>query len=608
MYKYYLLIAVVALSLHGCGSGPKSVRPQGTLSRAQTLEAQQAWAPAAELYRARGKKEHNTALLLHAAELFMLASDPEQATATLNLVSYAGLERGKSIQLDLLWARMAMDQGAASDALALLTVPEIDVPANLRARFYRLRAEALFDLDDPLESAAARSKLDAWLEQPEAREENQQALFTALRRLPMEALTSATSHEGLDENLRGWLSFTLAIRRQLDRGEPVEKAVLDWRQSHPDHPAGTGFAREFLADYANRADFARHIALILPLRGRYSSLARQVRDGFMAAYFFHTERPLVRIYAIDPEHDDVGLTYQRAVENGAQWVVGPLLKESLDQLFTLTHLPVPVLALNQVTLESGTHDNLFQMSLSPEQEASDMAGRMYQHGRTHVLVLTPEDSWGDRVGEAFAGAFSETGGAVVAHAKYAPDSPDHGSVLRRALALDKSKYRAQRLSRVIGMKIASEEERRDDIDAIYLTARSATQARLIRPQIRFHRGSGIPVYANSRVYSGKVDRDADRDMNGVLFCDSPWILNETRPGPQRNPISALFPAAEGAAARMYAFGIDSFQVLPYLSWLERNPDEFFPGTSGDLSVGTDHKIRRQLSCARFEQGRPVTSS
>jgi outer membrane PBP1 activator LpoA protein len=65
--------------------------------------------------------------------------------------------------------------------------------------------------------------------------------------------------------------------------------------------------------------------------------------------------------------------------------------------------------------------------------------------------------------------------------------------------------------------------RRQDIDMIFIAA-THRSARGIMPAFKFHHAGGLPVYATSHVYTGSIDKTADLDLNGLLFCDLPWTL------------------------------------------------------------------------------------
>ena len=71
--------------------------------------------------------------------------------------------------------------------------------------------------------------------------------------------------------------------------------------------------------------------------------------------------------------------------------------------------------------------------------------------------------------------------------------------------------------------------RRHDADVIFLAGHPRA-SRLLNPQLRFYRASRIPVYATPSIYSGRPNPSQDLDLNGIRFCDIPWLYNDVYQG------------------------------------------------------------------------------
>src|SRR5690606_16373874 len=130
-------------------------------------------------------------------------------------------------------------------------------------------------------------------------------------------------------------------------------------------------------------------ALLLPLSGRQEGAGVAVRDGFIAAWYQQEpeRRPRIRIYdaaAADP--DQVML---QAIADGAQFIVGPLLKEAVAAAATIADARVPVLALNFLPDEATAPDGFYQFALSPEDEAQQVARRVVADGHLRGVALVP---------------------------------------------------------------------------------------------------------------------------------------------------------------------------------------------------------------------------
>ena len=481
------------------------------------------------------------------------------------------------------------------------------MPPYLAREARTLLAEAHRQTGDYGASAKERVQLELLLTQPLEINENRKALWESLRALPKAEL--AGIRRPPPDTLGGWTE--LALLRERFMGDPagLEEALAKWSAAYPGHPANIEVVSDVRAEVQAFSKPASHIALLLPLSGQFAEAASAIRDGFLASWFASNpseERPDIRIY--DTQTEDAATLHAQAVSAGADFVVGPLLKDAVESVRS-TDPKVPTLALNvapstDITMEPGA---LYQFGLAPEGEAEQVAERAWSDGRKQVIVLAPQSPWGDRVSEAFRTRWEALGGNVSHSASYGIDPNALATTVRTALNIDDSERRAKRLGRALGRKVEHEPRRRRDVDVIFL-AGFPRQARQLRPQIDFFRASSVPVYATSHVYSGKPDPNADGDINGIVFGDMPWVLKVGEPGNAnealRERMFTLWPDARGSFTRFYAFGADAQQLVGQLGRLRARPDERLSGYTGVLSVAPDQSIRRALQWAIFDDGVP----
>ena len=329
------------------------------------------------------------------------------------------------------------------------------------------------------------------------------------------------------------------------------------------------------------------IALLLPLNGAMGGPGRAVRDGFMASYYQSVQSGQtdlkVRVY--DTSQGNINTIYQRAIQEGAGYVVGPLEKDKVQQI---ARLPVPVttLALNYTTTPYRL-ENFYEFGLSPLDEAAQAAQFAYENGHRSAAVIAPAGAWGNGVAQAFRGELQRLGGHVTAQYFYSP-SQDIGSYLRQMLQVDDSPAHEQRMKTLLGRELLPEEHRRQDIDMIFLVALPA-KARQITPMLRFYYAGDLPVYSIASVYSGIPAPSFDQDLNGVSFDDIPWIFN-----PEATKLSR-FP-------RLYALGNDAFMMITRAYQWKNSTDYTVEGRTGVLSMDADHRIHRKSIWAQFRDG------
>ncbi len=94
-------------------------------------------------------------------------------------------------------------------------------------------------------------------------------------------------------------------------------------------------------------------------------------------------------------------------------------------------------------------------------------------------------------------------------------------------------------------------------------------------------------------------------MDGVVFCDIPWLLSaSTDYRAERGLVERLWPANSRRYLRFYAMGLDSFDLLGELGILEAYPHEGLRDRTGRLSLLENGRLYRQLVWARFRNGLP----
>jgi hypothetical protein len=555
---------------------------------------------------------------LAAAEFLMQGNYVPQAVQTLSEIDATQLDAAQLTRKALLGAEIALARQRAEQALAALDGIEPGMreqAADTRTRFHSLRAQSFAALGNHLEMARERVFLEPLLDNPGDILANQQTIMAGLQTLSPEALNQLRTAPPPDV-LGGWLELA---RMGQTAGEAGDVELARWRERYPQHPALDPVIAALLEGRPQALTMPARIALILPLNNRFAKAAAAVRDGFLAAYYAQmaapgTDRngapvPSLRLYDEgDAPAADIQRIYQQAVADGAEFVVGPLDKDAVNALARSESLPVPVLALNYVDDALAPSDSLFQISLSPEQEARQVAERAWLDGHTRVAAISPDSEWGQRVAKAFNERWLQLGGHVVEAQHYDTKLNDYSLPIRRLLNVDESEERSKAVRAMLSpapdQKLEFTPRRRQDIDFIFMAAFSR-QARLIRPQLRFHYAAKVPVYATSHAFDGTVDKEMDRDMDGVQFPDMPWTLGKARTASGlKAEITALWPGDAKHYPRLYALGVDAYHVIGHLNGLRRNRAEFFPGETGDLSLDMANRLQRRLVWSRFENGVP----
>lgn len=362
----------------------------------------------------------------------------------------------------------------------------------------------------------------------------------------------------------------------------------------------SGIGQPIVAN-AGPAGYPRQVALLLPLSGRQQVAGIAVRDGFLAAVLAQdvTQRPTVNIY--DSASLGAAAAYARAISEGAQFVVGPLLKEEVQAVADTASVSVPSLALNYLPDSAVPPGLLYQFALDPEDEARQVARRAIADGHTHGVALVPDNEWGQRLLRAFDAEFSAAGGTLVGRTLYDTAARDYSLPITRLLLIDQSRTRASALSAALGSRFEFEPRTRSDVQFVFIGAQPL-QGRSLRPALRFHLSQDLPVYATSDVF--ELDSDANADLDGVIFPDMPWIVApDATANNLRRSLSSYWPTRSKGRGRLYAFGYDAFQLVPVLRG-SRPTATPLVGMTGRLAVDDRGRVRRELDWAQVENGRP----
>ncbi|MDQ1363852.1 MAG: uncharacterized protein QG652_1714 [Pseudomonadota bacterium] len=542
-------------------------------------------------------------LQLSAARLYINAGDMEQAQDILRDIPVVSASAATRRQIRILSAEIAMAMNQPRDALNLLTFSEI-LPADEQLLVTEMRARAFLAAGYPLDAIKTRVQLDMLLSDPARREANHQVIWESLSRLPATTLNQV-SETPLHPQLMGWIDLArIAKRGQVD-WPYLQQGLIDWRRRYADHPAAGLFIRDLGNRQIELIDRPGNIAVLLPLSGRYAPVAAAIRDGFMTAYYRHPDtgyRP--EIHFIDTGDSaeagsDIWNHYRTAMNQGAEFIVGPFQKAEVTALAQGPALDIPTLTLNYADQTAPPPGKLFQFGLLPEDEAQQAAEMAFHNGHTRAATLVPDGEWGQRLLTAFRQRFEELGGEIINSQTYSAGTTDFKFPIQRLLNLDDSEARHSKLQRLLKTELKFTPYRRQDVDMIFIAA-TARDARQIKPQFRFHYAGELPVYATSHAFSGEINKNADRDIDDLFYCDMPWVLNDS---PFKQTMQKLWPAQQ-SYSRFFALGADAYNLIPFLGRLQAKKWERFSGYTGNIYLDEQNLLHRELLWARFINGTP----
>ncbi len=608
LLKHAFCYLILSILLASCGSLPGPQTP-GTQTEPPSLSSETEEEPGLinenpEDYLQQAQQTTGQArfeLLTKAINILIRQKQFTAARQQIDLLSSEYPHPYLQPSIQILQARLALYQGQPREALKRLPMAQI-LPTRQQIEVYQLRAKAFMAAGYPLEAAKTRVQMEPLLKDEFAQQLNHQAIWEALSRLPLSSLRQL-SQAPLHPQLLGWIELAKIARSAQTDWQHLQENIFAWQSRYPEHPAARIFAQQLGIKQLELMQHPEHIAVLLPLTGQYASAAAAIRDGLISAYYQHPDKNLrPEISFLDTSHNASAIWnyYRKAVDMGADFIIGPFLKTAVNHLAQASRLEVPSLTLNYAQNQEKLTENMFQFGLLPEDEARQAADMAFRQGHKQAITLVPKGPWGERLFRAFSQRFTELGGQIVNSGTYTPGKNDFKHPIQRLLNIDQSIKRYRQLQRLLKTRLKFTPYRRQDVDMIFMAA-TPKDARQLKPQFKFHYAGDLPVYATSHAFSGKINPAIDRDLNELYYTDMPWMLT---PNPAIKKIFKKYWPEEERLSRFYALGYDAYNLIPYLAQLKAKPYERFSGQTGNIYIDDKQRLHRELLWAQFIKGKP----
>lgn len=613
---YILAIISISCFIASCADIPLGNKQifdpdKAEVRRAEKLEASGRYQEAANIYWTIAETKESPqreALKIRAAEVVLHTETKSQAQQYLGAIDETTLNQDLLVRKRVAVAELALLNGQPQVALDAVPTKLAQSSEKYKPHAYAVRAKALSATGNLRESVQTRIALNPLLKTNNQKNKNNQLIWQSLLKSNIDEINSWASNNQ-NANVAAWLQLA-AIQKQAHENLPsLENKLQQWRSRYPSNTVPRQIVDSISKDWGSLRIAPTKIALLLPMTGRYSKVADAIKSGISTAREFGealNPPPQVVLYDTGDDPSVAASYHSRAINEGADFIIGPLQKEAVNLLAVQSQLTVPTLTLNYADDNLAGPQNLFQFGLLPEDEARQVAERAAGDNHQTALVLVPESQWGTRLLEAFTYRFTELGGTVLQAERYESRQADYSVPIKSLLQLNQSEQRRRSVQSVIKEEVQFEPRRRQDADFIFIAA-SPQQARQIRPQLSYHFASDLPVYATSHVFSGNENISADQDINGVLYCDIPWLLsNEPSMALLRDTLDIQATSSSSRLPRFAALGIDAYLIIPHLQRLAANDYDRYDGTTGKLSIVEQNRIYRELIWAKFEKGQPLT--
>ena len=595
-FRLPTLFLLIAVLLSACARTPVPPSPQPSpeerlLQRAEATlnQAQDSASPQRET------------LLIEAAKLYLQLNDKANAKQVLEQIAPHQLSGRQYVTYALLYSDALLEDGHYFLARDLLTSPQIEAlfkemtPEQQIA--WRGKRADLFSLLGEDEIATheyiALSQLQAL---PADITETHEKIWQLLINTP-ETTLSTLEAAASQRTLKGWYNLALLGRQYQGDLRRWAEQLKRWHSRWPGHPAALFPPSSQTQIEAVANTVPGQLALLLPLSGKYARAGKTIRDGFLSAYYniLENEGITAPLHIYDTNGADIVSLYQQAVASGAEIVIGPLRKENLATLAAQPVLSTPLIGLNYLNdtdqALAPAHDKLLQFGLSVDDEARQIAHRAWLEGHRSALIITPDTQWAATAQEAFDKYWTELGGRLIKATPYDLKQTDFSAIVRPALLLDQSKQRRNKLRRTLGKNLEMTEQRRQDIDMVFIIA-YPNQGRQLKPTLDFYYAGDLPTYATSHIYTGTENPRRNRDLEGIRFSAMPWTIPGTV-SDKLKPTATL----RSTYRNLFALGVDAYQLHQWADMMRAYPQTPFFGHTGTLTLGPHDRIQHSYPWA-----------
>lgn len=563
--KHVFIPSALAVLLSACSGG------DFFQSKSQSHILTEAAYSSSEFYinradKAQNKSDQQTYRLLAVRQLIE-ENKLVEAQNTMAEIS-AELDSIQQLEYRLLQAQLSALQNQNNQALTLLkNLPKAQLSRAQMIRFHQTESRIAENQKDMIEAVRARGLMDRYLNDPKARQENNDKIWEMLRNANRAQLSTPTMING-DTVLAGWLALAGSYHQHLSSPSELARAIAQWQQQYPSHPAALQMPNE-LKNIGNYQQVqVSNLALLLPLSGDYQLYGDIIKSGFNDAK--GSDQTAVKFF--DTSAAPVSGLAAQAKAEGAQILVGPLLKDRVDSLLASgQHNGINTLVLNS-TPNARAMAQVCYYGLSPEAEAHSAAERFQRDGLSHAIVVVPQSDYGHRVADAFA---------------------------RRWLTLTGLDADIRYYNQAADVQIALEQSPIVRGSGLYMPV-SAEEVMEIKENINNSPLAGqFPIYASSRSHLASNGNDFNLVMEGVRFSEIPLLAE---------PDSAAYRRAEQiaegdyATMRLYAMGFDAWALANKFNEFRQIPGYRINGLTGGLSAGTNCNIERAMAWLQYRNG------
>eukprot|EP01093_Parvamoeba_rugata_P003206 TRINITY_DN141_c0_g2_i2.p1 TRINITY_DN141_c0_g2~~TRINITY_DN141_c0_g2_i2.p1 ORF type:complete len:643 (-),score=141.20 TRINITY_DN141_c0_g2_i2:10964-12892(-) len=617
--KRIAVIMVTASSLiylGGCGSTPKtSATPKVINTEPAKAPVEQHITPEHKLLEAKKvwqqtrDKAQRDSLLLEAVTLYIAQGDNLLAQQILFEMKQDGVASALEDSFAIHAAMAYQNDPSSSPAQLTALLENVKSSPELAAKLAELQANLFAKQGLWLEAANSTMATELEAEQKVA------TVWAYLNEVHSDDLAKIDNQH---PKLQPFLALRELTIEHAKKPSEFTRAVQQFQQVYTGHILAEHLPDDVALAVQLTVPQLREIVVLLPLSGRLASTGKAVKDGIMAGYYQQLQQsstpsslPTIRFV------DTVNANAQTLIEaiGDAKFIVGPLLKETVETLIPVLPAGVNMLALNRPdnssmlgnnapsAIPETTLNDINYFALAPEDEANQLAQFIYDKGYRAPVVISAQSILYQRMNDAFNAKWNalhqqET---VARRANITTvvfnDSASLREGITQALDVAQSNQRINQIEYMVNEEVYNMPRSRRDIDAIVAFA-SPQDTELLNPIIEAslnpYDGKQVPVYATSRSMDYDSGKNQWRDLQNMRYIDMPWMMPDHKWQSLAQETKQTWPERTTMQNRLFAFGVDAYALLPRLGMLNTLSYITFDGLTGTLSLNNHSEVERIL--------------
>lgn len=307
-------------------------------------------------------------------------------------------------------------------------------------------------------------------------------------------------------------------------------------------------------------------AVVLPSTPALQNFSEKIQQGILAAYYADdtpfSQKPMLQFYTSSAL--PIAETIKQLEWSQTERIIGPLDKTQVESLIKAGPPNISILALNNSEFEVA---NIYQFSLNPEHEIARLVHWMQRSDIKSPLILSVNgDASSTRLQKIFQEEWQKLGG------KFVPVKNINSQNLLAAITP---------LSQT------------GKHDAWFLASPSFAQQ--IMPSLTYINDKR-PLYSVASAWDDS-SVSTRNDLNGLHFCDLPWIVATTTDETFHHQINSSLGKISTTQARFFALGADAYDLSQ--NWAALAHEEVLDLRTGRLQA-KGFRVHRTPMCAEVK--------